>query len=147
MLKQILIAIILVIGLQLLSGVLPVSAPLAQAQGELSEGDLGSEHFTLPLEIITHDRIEGLTREGWIRRGINYFFEKIIGFMAAVIGSLSVLVMSYGGFTMLTSGGGDSPRYEKGKNMVKYSLIGLGVTLMAYILVTLVQLLVVSIYD
>ncbi len=94
---------------------------------------------------VTHQSIEGTVRQGWIRGGINYFFERIIGFLAAVIGSLAVLMLSVGGFMMLSSGG-DETRYEKGKNYAKYSLIGLAVTLMAYVLVTLVQLLITSIY-
>ena len=97
------------------------------------------------LSAITHEGIEGSTRQSWIRRGINYFFERAIGFMAAIIGSLAVLMLSLGGFLMLSSGG-DETNYEKGKNYAKFALIGLGVTLMAYVLVTLVQLLVTSIY-
>lgn len=141
--KKILIALILVIGLQLIpGGALLFKAPVAIAQ----DGDVGSTGFMFDLSVIAHEDIEGSTRQGWIRRGINYFFEKIIGFLATVIGSLAVLTMSWGGFMMLSSGGGDAPRYEKGKQLVKYSMIGLGVTLMAYIMVTLVQLLIVSIY-
>jgi len=145
MFKNILIALVLVIALQAMPGVFSTSAPVAYAQDAMSDGDLGSERFMFDLSAVTHEGIEGTTRQGWIRRGVNYFFERAIGFMATVIGSLAVLTMTFGGFRIITSGG-DETAQGKGKQLIKYSLVGLGVTLMAYILVTLVQLLVVSIY-
>ena len=149
MLKKILIALALVVGIQILPGFLSLTAfdvPPVLAQGTLPDGDLGSESFMFDLNAITHDDIEGtVAQQSWIRRGVNYFFEKIISFMATVIGSLAVLTMTYGGFRMITSGG-DETAMGKGKQLVKYSLLGLGITLMAYILVSLVQLLIVSIY-
>lgn len=107
--------------------------------------DLDSGAFMFDLSSITHKSLEGSTRQSWIRRGINYFFERIVGFLAAVIGTLAVLMLTIGGFLMLSSAGNEQ-RYEQGKNYAKYALIGLGVTLSAYILVTLVQLLIRSIY-
>lgn len=106
---------------------------------------LDSGGFMFSLTPIVNQNIEGSVKQSWIRQGINYFFENVIGFMAAVIGTLCVLMMSLGGFLMIISGGNEV-RYEQGKNYVIYSLIGLGVTLSAYILVTLVQLLIRSIY-
>jgi len=148
MLKRILIALAVAILLQTGSGLFletPIPAyaedPAAPAPGE----SLDSPTFMFDLSSITHKGIQGSTRQSWIRRGINYFFERIIGFMATVIGSLAVLVLTYGGFMILTAGGEDD-RIQKGKQYAYGSLIGLGITLMAYIMVTLVQLLVVSIY-
>lgn len=106
---------------------------------------LDSGGFMFQLTPIVNPNIEGSVKQSWIRRGINYFFENVIGLMATVIGTLCVLMMSLGGFLMLASAGNEG-RYEQGKNYVIYSLIGLGVTLSAYILVTLVQLLIRSIY-
>ncbi len=144
--KKILIALVLVVGLQMMPGFFVADTPVVQAQGTAPEVSLEYENFMFDLSSITHEGIEGSTRQGWIRRGINYFFERIIGFMATVIGSLAVLMMSIGGFRMIISRGGDEAQYTQGKQMVLYSLIGLGVTLMAYIMVSLVQLLIVSIY-
>lgn len=107
--------------------------------------NLDSPNFMFNLSSITNQNLEGSTRQSWIRRGINYFFERIIGFMAAVIGTLAVFMMTLGGFLMLSSAGNEQ-RYEQGKNYVKYSLIGLAAALLAYVLVTLVQLLIRSIY-
>lgn len=120
-------------------------APTVYAQDETPGEDIDDPTFMFDLSSITHEAIKGSTRQSWIRGGINYFFERIIGFLATVIGSLAVLMLSVGGFLMLSSAGNET-QYEKGKNYAKYALIGLGVTLMAYVLVSLVQLLIKSIY-
>ncbi len=122
-----------------------ISTPVAMAQNLPPGSQLDEESFMFDLGVITHEGIEGGTRQSWIRKGINYFFERIIGFMAGIIGTLAVLMLAYGGFMILASAGNEN-LYQKGMAYVKYSLIGLAVTLSAYILVTLVQLLVKSIY-
>ncbi len=142
MLKKILIALVIIIGLMVMPVPFLSDAPAVYAQGD---GDIDSTNFMFDLNALTHEGIEGSTRQNWIRGGINYFFERIIGFMAAVIGSLAVLMLSIGGFMMLSSGGNEN-MYNKGKGFAKYSLIGLAVTLLAYVMVTLVQLLISSIY-
>lgn len=122
------------------------SSDIAYAQDiEPESGDIDSSNFMFDLSSVTHEDITGTSRQSWIRKGINYFFERIIGVMAAVIGGLSVLVMSYGGLLILTSAGGEN-QYQKGVSYVKYSLIGLAFVLGAYLLVTLVQILIKSIY-
>jgi hypothetical protein len=108
-------------------------------------GDLDSDEFIFDLNTITHKDIEGSTRQSWIRGGINYIFERIITFLAVTVGGLSVLVMSYGGLMILISAG-DENQVTKGKGYIKYAAIGLVATLMAYILVTGVQILIRSIY-
>jgi hypothetical protein len=50
---------------------------------------------------------------------------------------LAVLVILYGGFTILTSGGSES-RYEKGKDAIIRAVIGLFIVFGSYILVSLV---------
>lgn len=145
MFKNILIALALVIGLQAMSTVFLMQAPVAYAQEPTPGEDIDSETFMFDLGGVTHDAIKGSTRQSWIRGGINYFFERIIGFMATVIGSLAVLMLSVGGFMMLSSAGNET-MYENGKNYAKYALIGLAVTLLAYVMVTLVQLLISSMY-
>ncbi len=83
--------------------------------------------------------------QNWIRGGINYIFERVIGLMAAVIGGLSILVMSIGGFMILMSAG-EEGQVTKGKGYIWGGLKGLVFTLGAYILVTAVQILIKSIY-
>lgn len=145
MFKKILIALVLLGGLMAMPRFFDGAVTPVMAGNPPPEGGIESGGFMFDLSAITHTAIKGSTRQSWIRSGINYFFERIIGFLAAVIGSLAVLMLSIGGFLML-SAAGDETRYEKGKNYAKYALIGLGFTLSAYILVTLVQLLIRSIY-
>ncbi len=116
----------------------------ALAEPPVPTGDLSSPNFTFDVNAVTHKSITGGVKQGWIRQGVNYFLSRIVGFMAGVIGTLSVLVMTYGGFLILSSAGSD--QYQRGVDYIRYSAIGLAVTLGAYILVNAVQLLVKSIY-
>ena len=116
----------------------------ALAQDTSPGGALDEPSFMFDLSVITNEDIAGGERQNWIRKGINYIFERVIGILTASIGGISILMMSYGGFIMITSAGG--PMYDKGKTIVKYSLLGLTVALLAYILVTAVQILIKSIY-
>lgn len=144
MLKKITLMLVILLGLHLVPSGFMVGDVFAQA-APLPGETLDDPTFMFDLSSITHEGIEGSVRQGWIRSGINYFLERIIGFLAAIIGSLSVLVLVIGGFLMLSSAGNET-QYEKGKNLSKYALIGLVLTLSAYILVMLVQLLIRSIY-
>lgn len=112
---------------------------------EATSGELDSAGFMFDLSSITHEKITGSTKQSFIREGINYFFERIITFMAATIGGLAVLFMSIGGFLVLTSAG-DQNQLDKGKNFIEYSAIGLVFALGAYVIVTGVQLLIQNIY-
>ncbi len=105
---------------------------------------LDQPSFMFDLSTITHEKITGSEKQNWIRQGINYIFSRIIGLLTASIGGFSILLMSYGGFLMITSAGG--PLYDKGKTIVKYAILGLTVALLSYILVTAVQILIKSIY-
>lgn len=145
MFKKVAITLVVVISLLAVPVFFTAEAPAAHASNPAPEGNIDSGSFMFDLSSVTHTAIKGTTRQSWIRQGINYFFERAIGVMATVIGSLAVLMMTVGGFLMLSSAG-DETQYEKGKNYAKYALIGLGFTLMAYILVSLAQLLIKSIY-
>jgi hypothetical protein len=104
--------------------------------------DIRSTDFTFDLGVITNTNIK---KKGWIEKGINYFFERIIGIMATVAGSVAVLMMSIGGFRMIVSAG-DETAYKNGKSMIIRSGIGLVFVLGAYLLVVTVQLLIKGIY-
>ena len=104
-------------------------------------GDLGSAGFQFDLTSITNKNIK---YTNWKEKGINYFLERAISIMAAVAGSVAVLMMSVGGFKMIISAGGDG--YEKGKKTLINSAIGLVAVLGAYVVVVMVQLLINSIY-
>ena len=135
------------IFLTLIIGIILI-LPLNSAQFALADTEqLNSSDFSFNLNAITHESIvnDKATRLEWMNNGLNYFLEKIITLMATLIGSISVLMASVGGFMILFSAG-DQSAYEKGVNIVKYSLIGLAVTLGAYVLVTSVQFLIKSIW-
>jgi hypothetical protein len=117
----------------------------AAAQDAATSGELDSAGFMFDLGSITHEKITGGTKQSFIRKGINYFFERIITFMAATIGGLAVLFMSIGGFLVLTSAG-DQNQLDKGKNFIQYSAMGLVFALGAYVIVNAVQLLIANIY-
>ena len=106
---------------------------------------LNDPNYTFDLGVFTNDNITGTVRQRWQREGINYFFGRVIGFLSAIIGGVALLVMSYGGFLILSSAGSED-QYQKGVDYVKYSAIGLVVALGAYVLVNAVQLLINSIY-
>ena len=144
MLKKILLIIVLTFSFVFGSEAMTEFTPKAVAQDVPGEG-LDEPGFMFDLSVITHEDITGSSRQKWIRGGINYIFERIVGVMAATIGGLSVLVMSYGGFLILSSAGNEN-QSQKGKSYIKYALIGLVFTLCAYLLVSAVQLLIRSIY-
>lgn len=126
-----------------------VGHDIAFAQGEPSENlESGDFMFSLSGSGGGHDTSivhPDINPQSWIRGGINYIFERIIGLLAAVIGGLSVLMMSVGGFLILTSAGVEN-QVTKGKGYIWGGLKGLVFTLGAYILVTAVQILIKSIY-
>ena len=147
--KKILLILTLAFSFVLGSAALPgffISTSENQAYAQTSPGEsLDDPGFMFDLTTITHEKIAGSTRQSWIRQGINYIFERIINVLAVTIGTLSVFIMSYGGLLILSSAGNET-QSQKGKNYIKYSLIGLAFTLGAYILVNAVQLLIRSIY-
>ncbi len=145
MLKKIFLLVLFTFTVSLLPLDAGLQTPQVKAVNQVPSQNIDSGSFMFNLTPIVHQGVEGSVKQGWIRRGLDYFFEKIIGFMAGVIGTLCVLMLSIGGFLMIISAGNEA-RYEQGKNYVIYSLIGLAATLGAYILVTLVQLLIRSVY-
>ncbi len=142
MFKKILLTILLITTLFGLGGKVMAQADLSD--GALAQAeDLKSEDFMFNLGTITHGDIQ---EQNWIRKGINYLFERAITIMAATVGSVAVLMMSVGGFLMLASAGRQE-MYDKGKSLIWKAVIGIIFVLGAYILVTTIQLLIKSIYD
>ncbi len=135
MLKKLLLITLLLAALFGLGG---FTQPKVLAQAE----DIKSTEFMFDLGVITHEDIQ---EQNWIRRGIDFLFERAITIMAATVGSVAVLIMVIGGFRMLASAGRQE-EYDKGKSMILKAVIGLAVVLGAYILVTTIQLLIRSIY-
>ena len=104
--------------------------------------EIQSTDFTFPLDPLINPNIK---KSNWIEKGINYFFERGITILATVAGSVAVLMMSIGGFRMITAAGNETA-YKNGKSMILRSGIGLVFVLGAYLLVVTVQLLIKGIY-
>ena len=123
-------------------GLSPVYAQSAVAPS----ANLDDAGYTFDVGSITHPGIISSTRRAWQEEGINYVLGRVIQILAGVIGSLSVLMMSFGGFLILSSAGSEN-QYGKGMNYIKYSLIGLACSLFAYMLVVGVQLIIKNLYN
>lgn len=121
--------------------------PGVYAAPATSPNDIKSSEFTFPLEdVLAPPGMKSGDVGNWMKKGIDFFFERGITIMAGTIGTAAVLMMVIGGFLILSSAGNDT-RINKGKAMIKNSLIGLAAVLGAYILVTTVQLLIKSIFQ
>jgi len=75
------------------------------------------------------------------QNGVNslgMYILKLINFLAMVIGSFSFLAIVVGGFMMISSGG-EEAQVTRGKDIVKFAIIGLIVVLIAFFLVSFVQ--------
>ncbi|MEI6237335.1 MAG: hypothetical protein WCP03_01910 [Candidatus Saccharibacteria bacterium] len=68
---------------------------------------------------------------------INKLVAAIINVFSWVVGVVAVLMVIYGGFEFVTSGG-DSAKSAKGRNTIFYALIGLVIVALAQVLVKFV---------
>ena len=73
-----------------------------------------------------------------ITGNIGDFIIRAINFLAMVIGSFSLLVIIIGGVILLGSGGSESA-VQKGKDTIKYAIIGLAIALSAFYITAFVQ--------
>lgn len=68
---------------------------------------------------------------------INETISKVINFFSAIVGIVSVIMIIYGGFKYISSGG-DSGNVTSAKNTIIYAVIGLVVVAMAQFIVQFV---------
>ncbi len=73
---------------------------------------------------------------------IPFYIVRVIDFLLFFGGLISVLFMVIGGYHMII--GSYSEEKENGKNTIKYAILGLVVTLLAYTIVTVVMLFLTS---
>lgn len=66
------------------------------------------------------------------------FIVKGINYLSLLIGSFSFLAIVVGGFLLVTSGGLES-QLQRGKDIIKFAIIGLIVTMLAFFIVSFVQ--------
>ncbi len=69
------------------------------------------------------------------------FFIKIMNILLLLIGMLSVVMIIFGGFVMITSGGAPA-QITKGKSIVTWAVAGLVVALLAFSIISIVQNLI-----
>jgi hypothetical protein len=116
------------------------SAPAAPPSSEVK-----SAQFMFDLGATTQGDIKSTTTQSWMRKGINFVFERAITIMAGTVGAVAVLIMALGGLMMIGSAG-DQTKYDKGKAYIIKAIKGLVFVLGAYILVTTIQILIKSIF-
>lgn len=66
------------------------------------------------------------------------FIIRAINFLAGIIGSFAFVAIVIGGLIMVTSAGAEAG-LQKGKDIIKYAIIGLVVAISAYFITTFVQ--------
>ncbi|NIA02218.1 MAG: hypothetical protein GWP15_02440 [Nitrospirae bacterium] len=69
---------------------------------------------------------------------IQEFIIRIINFALTIIGSIAIIILIIGGFQMMFSQG-NQQKLDEAKDIVKYAIIGLIVTLLSYVIVISVQ--------
>lgn len=69
---------------------------------------------------------------------IESFVGTMIDYALAIMGSLAIILIIAGGFVFMTSRG-DSSQIDKGKEIMKYAIMGLIVAFLSYIIVLFVQ--------
>ncbi len=80
---------------------------------------------------------------GTSMKTVETFSQKVITFLMAIIGGLSLLGTIMGGTMIMLDGVAGT--IEKGKEILLYSLIGLAVALLSYVLTTFMQTIFYSI--
>ncbi len=69
---------------------------------------------------------------------IGLYITRFVNFLALLIGSFAFLTIVVGGITLLTSGGKEA-QVTKGKDMIKFAVIGVALALSAYWITSFVQ--------
>ncbi len=68
---------------------------------------------------------------------INVFVARIISYVLGFVGTISLLLFVYGGFTWMTSAGSPD-KVKKGREIIVWSVIGMAVIFMSYVAVKFV---------
>lgn len=71
-------------------------------------------------------------------KNIAAFIVRFINFLAGIIGSFAFVAIVVGGIIMVTSAGQEAA-LQKGKDIIKYAIIGIVVAISAYFITTFVQ--------
>lgn len=71
-------------------------------------------------------------------KGAGVFVEKLIDLLVKLVGTVALIFLVIGGFRLVLAAGNDN-EIQKAKDMLLYAVIGLVVSLAAFLLVKLVQ--------
>lgn len=74
---------------------------------------------------------------------VNRILKRIVNFLSAIIGVVAVIMIIFGGFRYITSGGSDNT-VTSAKNTILYAIIGLVIVALAQLLVRFVVKLIGS---
>jgi hypothetical protein len=77
------------------------------------------------------------TKEDENQPNVNSVIHTVINFFSLIVGVISVIMLIYGGFKYITSGG-DSGKVTGAKNTIVYALIGLIIVALAQVIVRFV---------
>jgi hypothetical protein len=122
---------------------LPASIPLTHADETTPETPASTEDsnsnkgsaFPETLQV-TKYLIAG--DEHKIQQNLGQVFVDVINFLALSIGAFSFVAIVIGGFILVSSGGQEA-MLQRGKDIIKFAIIGLVVALLAYYIVAFVQ--------
>jgi hypothetical protein len=125
------IILITVLCLQIVGPVAPAFAQNGAEKLECESGDITPECLNVGRYLITKDQ-QGQPKE------IGAYVVRFTNFLALTIGSFAFLAIVIGGIFLLTAGGREE-QITRGKDMIKYAIIGLVFAMLAYFIVAFVQ--------
>jgi len=109
-----------------------------------AEANLGSTTFDLNKHLTAEGQDSTYLDKGSPIK--TFIFERVIDPAIKLMGSIAVLLVIIGGFTLITAQG-ESEQVDKGKDIIKYALIGLVVALLSYVIVASIQTTLVDSND
>lgn len=117
-----------------LAVVLPVAVPVTVAAGTTIQGGLcqGTENL-----VVNTAGGETCEPSGINSANANESLTKVINIISAIVGVIAVLMIVYGGFKYITSGG-DSGKVGSAKTTILYAMLGLAIVAIAQIIVRFV---------
>lgn len=108
----------------------PALAPVVHAQPDLRANLCGgSEQLQLGEEVDCE--------EGTAEDNVNNLITSIINIFSAIVGVIAVIMIVYGGFRYITSGG-DSGKISSAQQSIIYAIVGLIVVALAQVIVRFV---------
>jgi hypothetical protein len=111
--------------------------PAGQSSPPATAGDTVPKSFSVK-QYLT---VEGQNIENAIGPGVNpvgYYIVRLINILSLMIGSVAFLSIVIGGILLLSSGGKEQ-QITKGKDIIKYAIIGLVIAFSAYYITAYVQ--------